>query len=118
MLVVDDHGHVRSLLVALLEDAGLRTFEADCGPAALALLEEHEIDIGCVLQDLSMPGMAGEEVIARMLERDPDLPIIVMSVYDEANGRLKLKDLAVAGYAQKPFDTEELVKQVRSFLKR
>ena len=112
VLVVDDHQLVRSMIVSLLTREGHRVIDAETGESALELLRARGTEIGCVLQDLSMPAMSGEEVIAAMLELDPGLPIIVMSADDEAYGRTRLGGLTISGYVQKPFEPDELVGRV------
>ncbi len=116
ILVVDDHELVRTMIVAILEDAGISVISADSGPAALQIIGEGGTRVSCVLQDLSMPKMRGEDVVAALLELDPHLPVIVMSVDDEATGRSRLNDATIAGYLQKPFDPQTLISKIRSVL--
>ncbi len=70
VLVVDDHDLVRSLVVGILESNGFSALSATTGPEAIKLMRERNRDIGCVIQDLSMPQMSGEEVIVEFLEGD------------------------------------------------
>ena len=118
VLVVDDHELVRNLIVTILEDEGFSVLSATSGPAAIELFRERSRDVGCVLQDLSMPKMRGEEVIAELLELDPDVRIIVMSVDDESSARRQLNDLEIVSYLQKPFEPEILVGKIRTLLSR
>ena len=64
VLVVDDNAINRKLAVAFVTRLGMISQEADCGPAALVMLESTHFDI--VLLDISMPVMSGEEVLARL----------------------------------------------------
>ena len=64
VLVVDDNAINRKLAVAFVTRLGMISEEADCGPAALVMLESTHFDI--VLLDISMPVMSGEEVLARL----------------------------------------------------
>ncbi|NML24545.1 response regulator [Zoogloea dura] len=64
VLVVDDNAINRRLAVAFVTRLGMSSEEAEDGPAALARLEAERFDI--VLLDISMPGMSGEEVLARL----------------------------------------------------
>lgn len=116
VLVVDDHRLVRSLIVTILEEAGYRVLDASSGAAALGLVGEHGADVGCVIQDLSMPTMSGAETIEAMQRLEPDLPILAMSVHDEAHGRSLLGQGRIAGYIQKPFEPAALVRCVRSII--
>lgn len=64
VLVVDDNAINRRLAVAFVNRLGMLSEEAENGPSALLRLAEEHFDI--VLLDISMPGMSGEEVLARL----------------------------------------------------
>lgn len=115
VLVVEDHAQVRALVVALLENAGIEVLVADSGPAGIQLFRDQGKHIGCVLQDLSMPDMRGEEVIATLLQIDPAVKIVVMSA-DPQEFSPQLKDLAISGYLQKPFEPALLISTVQALL--
>ena len=83
MLVVDDHDLVRSLIVEILENAGLVVMQAGNGHDALDLVRTEGNTIGCILQDMSMPGMSGPETITEILAIMPQANIIVLSVDEE-----------------------------------
>jgi CheY-like chemotaxis protein len=117
VLVVDDNDLVRNLIVTILEDAGIEALTAATGTEAIKLVTDRGDNIGCVLQDLSMPIMTGDKVVAALLEIDPNLPIIILSVDDAAYSAARLSELDIAGYIQKPFDADELVIMVRDKLR-
>lgn len=116
VLVVDDNDLVRNLIVTILEEAGIEAFTAAAGTEAIALVTDNGDAIGCVLQDLSMPGMPGEEVAAALLEINPALPIVILSVDDPAYTATRLSGLDIAAYIQKPFDADVLVGNVRELI--
>lgn len=70
VLIVDDHSANRQLPAAILRRMGCEITEAASGEDALAHLAEREFD--CVLLDISMPGLSGEEVCER-IRKDPHL---------------------------------------------
>lgn len=109
VLVVDDHKLVRNLVVRLLEEAGLSVMAVETGVAAIELVRQRPHEIGCVLQDLSMPNMRGEEVIVRMQEINPDLPIVAFSAQDDESAAVLLSGIKVAGFVRKPFDIKVLL---------
>ena len=109
VLVVDDHELVRSLLVDVLKDADIDVLEADSGSAALDIIHDRGHEIGCIVQDMSMPGMSGPETIEKTLSIFPDARIIVLSVDDEATVRSKLGKAPIAACLEKPCDTDRLV---------
>lgn len=116
VLVVDDNDLVRNLIVTILEDAGITVLAAASGKEAIEQVSDEGNAIACVLQDLSMPQMPGEEIIAELLRIDPTLAIVILSVDDPAYSASKLSELDIAGYIQKPFDTAALVSKVRGLI--
>src|SRR6266508_2234365 len=70
ILLVDDNHVVRDML-------GYRADAAGSGAEALALFDRGQYDI--VLTDLVMPGMSGWEVLAAVRQRDPQVPIIILT---------------------------------------
>ncbi len=116
MLVVDDHDLVRSLIVEILENAGLHVLQAGNGADALDIVRAQSHAIGCILQDMSMPGMSGPETITEILALMPDANIIVLSVDEEYAVRQELGTLDVAGCLEKPCDSDLLIDTVRPFM--
>ena len=116
VLVVDDNELVRNLIVTILEDAGFEVLTAASGKEAIRLFADHGDAIGCVMQDLSMPAMPGEAVAAALLEINPNLAIIILSVDDPAYSASRLSGLRISGYIQKPFDADVLVEKVHEFI--
>lgn len=115
VLVVDDHDLVRNLVVGILMNDGFAVRSAASGPEAIERVRADP-GIGCVLQDLSMPGMSGEETIAQLASIRPRLPILVYSADEEAAVAHRLAPLGIAGYLQKPFDPDELTSKLRGIL--
>ncbi len=77
ILTIDDDINVRSNLVAYLEDSGFDVVEAENGRRGLEVFAESSPDL--VLVDLRMPVMGGMEVLERLRENAPDVPVIVVS---------------------------------------
>ena len=116
ILVVEDAAAVRATAVSLLESLGYRVLQANDGPSALELVDEH-LDIDLVLSDVVMPGgMKGPDLARHVLKRRPDVKLLYMSGYaDDASFR----DGAFEPYAElisKPFQSEELARKVREVL--
>ncbi len=108
VLIVDDEESVRSLAARIVERAGGRTLLAADGEAGLALLRAHGDDLGCVLLDLSMPRLSGEQVLPAIRELRPALPVVVMSGYDTEELRSRFVGAAPVAFLQKPFRPQEL----------
>jgi CheY-like chemotaxis protein len=77
ILLVDDNAVVRDMLVDLVSSLGYSAEAASGGVEALALFDRGRYDI--VLTDLLMPGMSGWEVLAAVRQRDPQMPIIIIT---------------------------------------
>ncbi|MEO5799154.1 MAG: response regulator, partial [Gemmatimonadales bacterium] len=111
-LVIDDEEVVRSLATRILERAGYRVLQADGGYDGLYLLERHRGEIGVVLLDLSMPDLSGREVLARMRETDPDLPVVLSSGLDAGSVESEVVEGHPVRFLQKPYRLAELVEVV------
>jgi DNA-binding NtrC family response regulator len=117
ILVVDDDDSVRRFLATLLASLGHEVTCAESGEQALRRIEETPRP-GLVLLDLIMPGMGGLEVLDRIRESLPSLPVIVLST----EGRLKTVVDAVkrgaSDYLTKPFGEQELELAIRNALEK
>ena len=113
ILLVDDHTLFRSGLKALLsrqsdfEVVG----EAADGLEGVKLAEQLKPDV--VLLDLDMPVMRGTEALAQMLENDRLLPIVMLTVSEDAEDLKEAFVLGARGYLVKNIDAEYLVQSVR-----
>jgi CheY-like chemotaxis protein len=82
ILVVDDDGDMRGVLVEAIKSLGYAVIEASDGAACLDRLESTSPDL--LLLDFAMPGMNGAEVAANARRRRPDLPIVFASGYSDS----------------------------------
>jgi PAS domain S-box-containing protein len=109
VLLVEDDALIRMSTAEMLTDLGHDVTEAEDGPAALALLKNARFDV--LLTDLSLPGMAGDELAARAIVQQPGLGIIFASGYDRVPSRdAALKD---AMLLQKPYDESALAEALQ-----
>jgi two-component system, cell cycle response regulator len=106
-LVDDDADYLQATRI-LLESEGHRTLVASNGGEALALLREQPVDL--VLLDYFMPGMTGEEVVARLREFDNTTQVILQTGYaNEHPPREMLRRLDIQGYYDKGEGPEKLL---------
>jgi len=85
ILVVDDELGLRHTLTLILQAEGHTVRAANDGPDALALYAEHRAHIKLLITDMIMPTMTGAAVAATLREKDPHLPVVIMSgVADDA----------------------------------
>jgi signal transduction histidine kinase/CheY-like chemotaxis protein len=98
VLVVDDEVIVRKLARAMAERCGFQVVEAADGVEALQLIESAPSGFACMLLDLTMPRMNGEETLRELRRRGHALPVILSSGYP-AEGPVR----DAAGFIQKPY---------------
>lgn len=117
ILVADDHGLVRKGLIQLL--ARQRDFgafgEAATAAETLALAGSQAWDV--VLLDLALPDASGLEVLQRLREMRPALPVLIVSMYPEDQLGERLLGAGAAGYLTKEAAPEELVRAIRRVLR-
>ena len=77
ILLVDDNPVVRDMLVDLVGSLGYAADAASGGAEALALFDQNRYDI--VLTDLLMPGMSGWDVLAAVRQRNPSMPVVIIT---------------------------------------
>ncbi|GAN51855.1 response regulator [Methylobacterium radiotolerans] len=109
VLIVDDDPQVRHVTASFLTAFGHSTTEAGDGEAALRLLQDGRYDI--VVADLAMPGMSGIDLAAEIRDRDPGLPVLILTGHAEA---MQIPDdLPVL---TKPFRSADLAARVATLL--
>lgn len=113
LLIADDHAILRSGLRQLFSIAGdiTVTGEAEDGNQVLELARHKEFDL--VLLDLAMPGTSGTDLIARLANRYPRLPILVLSMHNEAQIAERALRAGAAGYMTKDSDAATLLSAIR-----
>lgn len=106
VLVVDDSGLARRMSRQLLEDLGHSVEEAADGPQALEryVLNRHDV----VLLDMVMHGMYGLEVLSKLRELNPDLPVIIVTADIQKSTREQVQAAGAAAIVNKPLNKEEL----------
>lgn len=116
ILVVEDEGGVRALVVKSLERSGYEVVEVEDGVDALDFLKE-DADFQLVISDVMMPIVDGPSMVAEA-RRDLDLKasVLFMSGYAEQAVREQLDEIDGADYIQKPFQMGDLSAKVKDIL--
>ena len=112
--IVDDHGIVRSGLRQFLsEEVDLRvTGEARNGREALELARGGEVDV--LLLDISMPEHSGVDALAAIKARFPQLPVLILSGFPEAQYATALLRQGASGYLNKDCDPQDIASAIRA----
>jgi two-component system NtrC family response regulator len=115
LLVVDDEKNYLLVLKELLVDEGYEVLTAQSGANALAMLNETELDL--VVTDMKMPGMSGLELLEKLKQKDPQLPVVMMTAFGTVEKAVEAMKKGAFDYISKPFDNESLKKTVATALK-
>jgi two-component system, OmpR family, KDP operon response regulator KdpE len=115
VLIIDDEKQIRRLLRLALEAAGHQVHEAETGATGLMEIVQRRPNV--VLLDLGLPDMEGVEVLRQMREWS-NVPVLILSVRDEAAEKVEALDAGADDYVTKPFDTAELLARMRVVQRR
>ena len=116
ILVVDDEPNARTALAEILKSEGYAVETAGDGFKAMARMAEFAPDL--VLTDLKMPGLDGVELMKKVKEQDPELPVIVMTAFGAVETAVSAMREGAADYLQKPLNSDELLIVLERALER
>jgi len=113
VLLADDHSIVRGGLRRIVEEGGDMgvVAEAADGREALRKVDEARPDVAVV--DISMPGIDGLEVVGRLQESHPELPVLILTMHEEAQYIVRAIEAGAMGYLTKQSAPEQLVTAIR-----
>jgi two-component system nitrogen regulation response regulator GlnG len=115
VLIVDDDQGIGQMLAALMKKEGLCSMVAYDGETALQMIPLSEPDL--MLVDVKMPGIDGMEVLKRVKETDPRLPVIMITGYAEIPASVAAMRAGAFDYLPKPLGHAEVIRVVRAALK-
>ena len=115
ILVVEDDPDINRLLCKILQNNGYDVRPAFSGSEAMLWAEKYEYDL--VLLDLMLPGLSGEEFIAR-IRGQRTMPILVLSAKVGVEDRVNVLRLGADDFIPKPFDNNEVLARVEAQLRR
>jgi two-component system NtrC family response regulator len=107
ILIVDDEINYPLILSAVLQDEGFETYTANSGEEALEIIENSDVDL--VLTDMKMPNMDGIALLEKIKEKDPELPVMMMTAYGTVEKAVEAMQKGAYNYILKPFDNEQLI---------
>ena len=112
ILIVDDEENLRALYEGELSDEGYKVVTASSGEEALEMLESERPDL--VTLDIKMPGMGGIAALGAIRDKDPKLPVIMLTAYPEFKRDFDV--WAADAYLTKTADLTELKAKVAFLL--
>jgi len=114
ILIVDDEKHYPMIIGEVLSEEGYRPFTASSGMEALDILNTQFIDL--VLSDVKMPGMSGIDLLEKIKELKPDLPVIIMTAFGSVEKAVDAMHKGAYTFILKPFENEALIAHIAKAL--
>ncbi|MGE5175919.1 MAG: sigma-54-dependent transcriptional regulator [Hyphomicrobiales bacterium] len=115
ILVVEDDVEMRSLLEDELREASFDVRTAGDGSEALEVLTRAEVDV--VVTDLQMPGLRGQDLLAEVRVREPELPVVIITAFGSIESAVLAMQTGAYHYIPKPFRMEQLLLTVENALR-
>lgn len=112
ILVIDDEKAIRKSLREILEYEKYEVEEAADGPEAIEKASKNNFDIA--LCDIKMPQMDGIEVLTKLLEINPDLPVIILTGHGSVETAVEALKKGAYDFLEKPFDLNRLLVSIRN----
>jgi two-component system response regulator HydG len=108
ILIIDDEPDICKLLSSFLQRNGYDAAYSFNGRAGLELLSSQKADL--VLCDYRLGDMDGSEVLQKIREDHPEIPVIIFTAYSDIKTAVRVMKMGADNYITKPIDTEELLR--------
>ena len=115
ILLVDDEEAILTIGKEMLEVLGYTALTAENGDAALEIYKHHKEEITCIILDLMMPRLDGEQTLSELQRIDPHVKVIMSSGYNELDISHKFIGKGLAGFIQKPYKLSALKEMISKF---
>jgi DNA-binding response OmpR family regulator len=119
VLIAEDDNAMRGMLEAALGRAGFEVETATNGTDLLVRLDAAQTvnrTPQLIVSDICMPGLTGLDVLSRVRQRFPDLPVILITAFGDANTHRRARALGAADVIDKPFDLGLLCRRMQEVL--
>ena len=109
--IVDDDRSIRWVLEKALQQEGMTTQSFDSADGVMSRLARQQPDV--IISDIRMPGASGLDLLARIREQHPRLPVIIMTAHSDLDSAVSSYQGGAFEYLPKPFDVDEAVALVK-----
>ncbi len=110
ILIVDDEKNYPMIIGELLQEEGYSSLTASSGMEALDILNNEFVDL--VLTDVNMPGMTGIQLLEKIKEINPDIPVIIMTAYGSVEKAVEAMHKGAYTFILKPFENQALIAHI------
>ncbi|MDO8721610.1 MAG: sigma-54 dependent transcriptional regulator [Syntrophales bacterium] len=114
ILVVDDEEEIRKILAHIIEAEGFKALLAPDGHKAIQAVCVAKPD--AVLLDVRMPGLNGMEVLKKIKDLNPDLPVVLVTAFADIHQAVEAMKIGAHDYLAKPFDNQDVVRVIHRAL--
>jgi DNA-binding response OmpR family regulator len=115
IVIVEDEARIASFVERGLRAEGFTVQVAADGTQGLALASGEDVDL--VVLDLMLPGLSGTDVLTRLRERRPEVPVIILTAREEVDDRVAGLNAGADDYVTKPFSFAELLARIHARLR-
>ena len=114
ILVIDDEESICRALSTIFKDEGFETISASRGEVGLEILDKEKPSM--VFLDIWMPGMDGLEVLQKIKETFPELPVVMISGHAAISTAMEATRMGASDFIEKPLELEAIMKVVHRVL--
>jgi len=116
ILVVDDDESVRKVLTTILEDKGYNVETAKNGKEAIKKSNEKFFNLALI--DIRLPDLEGTKLLTKMKDTTPKMIKIIVTGYPSLQNAIEAVNKGADSYILKPFNVKDVLKTIRTNLKR
>ena len=113
VLLVEDNAMVRRSIEHTLRSMGYQVLAFESGEHCIEVMRDPGVQVDLLITDVVMPKMSGKELILRVHDLRPGLPVLLMSGYDRSILASRKQVMATEHFLQKPFDSGDFLQAVR-----
>lgn len=115
ILIVEDDAALREALIDTFElEEAISAIAASSAEEAIVKLNEHCVNL--VVSDVQMPGMSGYDLLKKIHQASPEVPVLLMTAYGNINDAVMAMQNGASDYITKPFEPSLLINKIQRYL--